>query len=328
MVQNLWLKQVNRIDSWQYDVPLTQSINTLHHKISSRSGILLRWQTSTAIYYSDICPLPGFNKESLEACFTEFKNYINDGARSGLSPAVDLAINSARIQIELKADAQQFDPPKFSLCQLLSIDEDIENTLSDCIKIKVGNTTLDSDIPRIQQAIKNLRINGKIRLDASGQWNSTSLNYLFNHVDPDYLQYIEDPFENIEDYKHWPYPVPFALDKLSHLWHPDLNDFDGLSTLVIKPLFLGLDKAIQLTRQATQKNIKVVFSSAYESSINLNFYAWLADHLNLADAQGLDTAKYWSSHLLSPPGFFRITDKQDNKPVLLLNDLNSLGRLL
>jgi len=325
-----WLSRLTRVEAWRYAVPLTCAIQTPQLTIRQREGILLRWNIAGRDIYSDLCPLPGFSQENLDGALVQLKaaliHPIDD-----LYSSVDLAIFSARFQsdhpeIQLLTERGTADIPQ--ICCLLSPNEPIPTSgfSTSCIKIKIGQSTVEQDINRLQQVCDLLDSSQTIRLDANGQLNNQYLKHLFSKIDPLKIDYIEDPFNAINDYHDWAnrYPVAFAWDDLSSHWHENLPENMQPKALVIKPLFLGLRRAWSIAQTAHSCHIQVVFSSAYESSLNNQLYIRLARLLGSVASQGLDTDKYWSSSLLTPP-LIQEPLNVTEKTVLQLSDMDFQG---
>jgi len=327
---SLWLSRITSVEAWQYSVPLVREIKTPKLILSQREGIVLRWQIEGCSIYSDLCPLPGFNTETLDSAFNQLKEALTD-PNLDLFPSVDLAIFSARFQqehsnINLVRECKSTDSSQ--ICYLLSPEDDMpsQGVSNNCIKIKIGQSGITQDINRIQQVCLQLKQDQKIRLDANGLFNHDNLGFLFSQIDLKKIDYIEDPFRTVKEYKGWfdLYSVAYAWDDLADQWNPRLAPEYQPSALIIKPLFMGFRPAWVMALEAERSNVQVVFSSAYESSLNNQLYANIAHLLCLNTPQGLDTDKYWSSSLLAPP----LTGRPKAKTTLKLADMKFLGDLL
>ena len=322
-----WLDAVERIDCWLYDEALTVPIATRFGPVSRRQGLVLGWETQKGMLYSEAAPFPGLNTETVSHCFETLHASIGRDKQhpilSQLSPATSLAIGSGLMR--LNADAE-VSTPQPHICGLLSESMPITDALmtKPCVKGQLSGQSVDLNSQRINDLCNRLPATSQIRIDCAGRWNRSELKALLATIPQDRIAYIEDPFPLLSDYADWVnhFEVPFALDDLADRWQSS-QDYPGLGALVIKPLAMGFSRALEHITAAASRYLPVVLSSVYESSLQLNFYVWLAQKNHLSSAQGLDTAQYWRRDIIEKPSF-----ENETRPLVQTTDLEYRGRLL
>lgn len=331
MDKNQWFDQVLGVECWQYDAAFNHSIATRLGPIARRQGLILQWETTQGTFNSEAAPFPGIQQQTLAECASELRWVFNQPKQlldlTQLSPSVSLAIGSVGMRISSKAAPKRDPEPLPGICRLISDDQGLSDRSGDfsTVKLKLQGTAVADNSQRIQRLIESLHPDVMLRLDCSGEWTPAALSALLAVVPNNRIAYIEDPFSQWSDYAHWHnhFQIPYALDEFASLWDPTIHRNEGLSTLVIKPLLLGLSETQSLVMRAQQQDIDVVLSSVYESSVQLNFYMWLAQHWQLSTDQGLDTAQYWTVDVIERPCF-----ESPQRPMLETHQLQYVGRLL
>ena len=141
-------------------------------------------------------------------------------------------------------------------------------------KVKVG-TNASEDIARIN-ALRSLRPNAKIRLDANGLLSVDQAVSLVQLVGE--IEYIEQPCATIEDLRELKKRVDVkivgdeVLRKAKDPFAIDLSGAVDYLMLKVQPLG-GIKRAHQL---AAHHNLPVVVSSALESAVGINYGLTLA----------------------------------------------------
>ena len=328
MDKDRWFDQVTRVACWQYDAAFKHRIATRLGPIARRQGLILQWETTLGTFHSEAAPFPGIQQQTLAGCISELQQVFNQPKQpldlTQLSPPVSLAVGSVGMRLATPIP----DPgPRPSICRLVSDGQSLSDRSGDfsTVKLKMQGTAVADNSQRIHRLIESLHPDAMLRLDCSGDWTKAGLAALMAVVPNDRIAYIEDPFLAWSDYAQWHnhFQVPYALDALASQWDPAIHHSEGLSTLVLKPLILGLSETQALATRAQQQGIDVVLSSVYESSVQLNFYMWLAQHWQLNTAQGLDTAQYWKEDVIEHPCF-----ESPQRPLLETHQLQYVGQLL
>lgn len=188
------------------------------------------------------------------------------------------------------------------------------------IKVKSG-TAVKKDVERVRAVLKLLNNRARIHLDVNQRWSYDDALYFAGAIDPKQIEYIEEPFKDIEkipDFFHNT-GIASALDEslaldTGRVFKPG----DGIMAWVLKPTLLGgARKALVMANEAKKNGIKIVISSSFESGIGLFALIQLAAGLGADCRAGIDTLKYFEKDLLKAP--FVI---QEGKITVPLNPLS------
>jgi len=320
-----WLDQVTRVECWRYDAALTVTLPTRFGPIASRQGLMLRWETNQGILYSEAAPFPGLQTQSLSETFLELQRQLSQ------PDAIDIATLSPPVSLALGAIAYRLSEPVLSgsappVCGLLSEGQPLSPRLAafDTLKLKLQGNHIEPNAALIRQVLDGLESTASLRLDCAGNWSRNDLLTLLAQIPEHRIAYIEDPFAALSDYSQWTqdFTTPFALDDLASQWLSQPTLTGGLAALVVKPLVMGFATTQLLAKAAQRAGIDVVLSSVYESSVQLNFYYWLAQQWKLSAAQGFDTGQYWQADMVEHARCDRII-----RPLMPIEDMEYLGRL-
>ena len=313
---------IERITLWQHRIPLVKPLQLKNVSLDYREGLLLQWHTDYGVFWSETCPLPDFSAESLVAAknqlityfdewfdqFNPMENWEQHQRRviSPLYPSVRFGLEMGLYQLfqSKEPDKGHSISPNLAIAGLIT--GDIADTSAimqtPVVKIKVGKSTLDEDIQRICKLVNQLGPNKCIRLDANQSWTLEQVSYFFSAIPTQQIDFIEEPLADVADYAHWTKttPVPYAIDE--QVQNPGffLSAQPGLSTIVLKPMLLGLNRSIELITQAQRMKLTTIISSAYESSLTLNFLYRLAQRLTSETPPGLDTFRQYTHDLIAP----------------------------
>lgn len=138
-----------------------------------------------------------------------------------------------------------------------SFDGDIPKM--NCLKLKINRSTYKDDMKIINKIDQD-----GLRLDANMSLSSEEFKkYLDGLKDYDYF---EEPFKNIEDIHQYP-QERFALDE--NVLNEKFHSLKQVTTFVLKPSILGLDKTIEMIHKAKILGKSVVISSTFESELGL-----------------------------------------------------------
>ena len=192
---------------------------------------------------------------------------------------------------------------------LLQEEEPLEQAVSDLlkkgfqsIKVKAGGE-VKKDIERVKAVLKLLNNRARIHLDVNQRWSYPDALYFAGAIDPRQIEYLEEPFRDIEKV-----PVFFrntgiavALDE-SLLEEGAAKIREGVKAWVLKPTLIGgLRKALAMANDAKKNGIQIVVSSSFESGIGLFSLIQLAAGLGGTCRAGIDTLKYFEKDLLKEP---------------------------
>jgi o-succinylbenzoate synthase len=332
------LGAVTRLDLWAYRLPLIRPLRLGGHTIEDRAGLLLEWHRAQGrVTWSEIAPLPGFSRESLQECVAQCREFFADRSfrhldellrdlSDALAPSVRFGLESGCLQLSQPLPT----PAPASSCRLLGPTAPINPEAlagAACIKLKVGREEPDVDLDRIQQVLDTAGPNARLRLDANRSWSLEQAAVLCAALDARRIEYLEEPLRPGLSYQGWAdrIGIPFAWDETLREEPAADLDTPGLGALVLKPMLTGLTRTRDLVDQARARGIRVVLSAAYESNLSLDFYARLAALWGLEGPHGFDTFRPFSMALLQP---LRHVQDPVERPVLGRDRLEFLGRLL
>jgi o-succinylbenzoate synthase len=340
---------IEGITLWRYRIPLVSPLQLkppcLNIKpLTHREGIVLQWHRSNGITWSEVSPLPGFSKESLDeaesqlnqflkSCFFQIKRTcdlqsLNSPINGKLYPSVRFGLEMGLMKLI------QFNPEKIEKAPCIAgliTDECIDiKHYSDypVIKVKVGRKSLKYDINNINNILQHINYKQILRLDSNQSWTLKQAKQFFSEVPTKQIEFIEEPLKTshveLESYKYWSQEinVPFAFDEQVQNPKFELMPIPGLSTLVIKPMLTGLSRALEMADQAKRLGINIVISSSYETSLTLNFLYQLSAHIPNALPSGLGTFSQFKFDLIEP---LELPCKDEQRSLLPLDSLEKVN---
>lgn len=274
-----------------------------------RQIAILTLDSDLGISHGEIAPYPSLSKETLSQSIQQLTHIMPflQNIEWNLSqltlldtlklyPSVHFALESALLAL--------LDPLPDFTCELCGL---IQGSLSNMmqqaedaiqkgystLKIKIGHLSISDALSLIKRfsAVK-------LRLDINRCYNPKQAWALISHLSLRQIEYIEEPLDDIEALKEFPFP--FALDETIRdhditplLAHPHLK------ALIIKPPLLGAYSAV---RNLKSLGSPLVLSSCYESGLGLMQVAALGKRLDLlTQPSGLDTYRLIKNDLIQPP---------------------------
>lgn len=272
---------------------------------SSRSGIFIQLMNQSGqIAHAEISPLPGYSKESIDDAFKQLEEikpfilhtkWFQEDIHSTLSslslyPSVFFGLESVLNDL--------CDPRSYPTCkkyalilgspkEMLERADQIHTEGFRKAKIKVGHLNVD----QAKEIIFFLKDRFRLRLDFNGRWPLKNTLNLCAQFPEDQFDYLEEPVDDLQDLKHFPYP--FALDETLRSQNIDfLYPLENFKKCIIKPtLHYPFDSILQMNRQ-------IVLSSSFESPIGIRQIEKLAGRLHLLENEhGLDTLRYFEKDL-------------------------------
>lgn len=289
------------ITLYRYAIPFTEPLTFHQVKVKTREGLLLKWGTS----WSEIAPLPGFSRESLEDAQQEtiaFLEAFKKGKTLPVTlPSVQFGLDCARHQWPVLKHT-----PLAPYLLLQGSPTDIvwswEEWLYDYpqrVKLKLGRYPMDHELAMVRE-LNRLAPKTKFILDVNQNWTREEAWTFLGHLDPSHIEYVEDPCARFEDVKHVAAHtgIGMALDEILATDEP-WDFFPQLRALVLKPMLLGsLDKCKALVEQAHAHKVKIVISSSHESQLGNKILAQLATEWAPEQPPGLDTLRFLSDTIL------------------------------
>ena len=321
----------NDCRKYRFDVPLRQA------SLPTRQGILVRLRSPDGFEgWGQAMPHSGVVTDNNEA---EVVEVALDAARSDLAsqqaglplcdwlrqagsyaPSGDAKKVSSRHSAQVSPEATPVSPSAIPVNALISGGVAGEVAESGklaadagftAIKLKVGNGEFEDDIARVRALREAAGSEIAIRLDANGAWSPSEALQALRSFVPFDIEYIEEPLASISSSNYLAAladiaahsPIPVAADEsissvadLSRL--PKL----GIPVAVVKPAVLGnLRELFAASRALLDEGIKVVVSSALDSSIGIACAAHFAAALGLSSTPcGLATARWLADDLAEP----------------------------
>lgn len=172
------------------------------------------------------------------------------------------------------------------------------------LKLKVGGD-LREDIEKVQALSAATQETALLHLDANQAWNLNEAVTFGNEVGLAAVDYIEEPFKDIEQIPAFfmQTTIPVALDEsLRKVTIEDIRSLDGVDILILKPTLLGgIEKTYKLMEETKRLGIVSLISSSYESGVGILALANLAGCTSRDRGAGLDTLKFFKKDILKEP---------------------------
>ncbi len=253
-----------------------------------REGLILRCGEN----WGEIAPLPGRSTESLLQAQAQLLTLLKGGKLcEDLFPSVRFGLEasftphvavSVPLYALLTGDAN-------AILHQAKIAENKGYTIA---KLKVSSLPLET----IHSLIENLRQRFQLRIDCNSAFSFEQALAVFSPFDTDTFEYIEDPTYELTRLAEFPFPI--ALDE-TVLQYQSLH-VPNLYGFVLKPTVLGGKiGCAPLIDYARKNNLKIIFSSAFESGLGLLQIISLAKQFNLVhEPLGLDTYRFLMQDLL------------------------------
>lgn len=192
---------------------------------------------------------------------------------------------------------------------LLQEEEPLEQAVNDLlkkgfqsIKIKAGGV-VKKYVKRVKAVLELVNNRARIHLDVNQRWNYDEALYFAASIDSKQIEYIEEPFKDVEKTSEFFHKtgIAVAFDE-SLLGSKAARIREGVKAWVLKPTLLGgLRKALAMADEAKKSGIEIVVSSSFESGVGLFSLTHLAAALGGNCRAGIDTLKYFEKDLLKEP---------------------------
>lgn len=188
------------------------------------------------------------------------------------------------------------------------------------IKVKIGRLPEVEEIEQILGLADAVGIDVILRLDGNRQLSRQSYARYYTALKSLSVEYAEEPLFEEEAASSGGVPWPEALDESLPFYlsseHPDLARLPSdIRTIILKPGFVaGLSGMARLAHDASERRIRMVLSSAFNTGVTLTMLGVFSVLANLPPdtAHGLDTLRYLKADVLSAsPGIRRGTLRID-----------------
>jgi o-succinylbenzoate synthase len=267
-----------------YQRPIQPPLQTQHGVWSVREGVILRFQSLESpqqIGFGEIAPIPWFGTETLAEAITLCQSlpaqltWSEIAAIPSSFPACQFGFASAWQQLSSQTTEASTQLTYAGLlptgAEALTVWPTLWRQGYRTLKWKIAVHTIAKEMTIFQQLCQELPPEAKLRLDANGGLDSTTLQQWLTVCTPERVEFIEQPLP-VEDFAtlqalSQATPIPLALDE-------SVATFTQLQTchqqgwreiFVIKPAILGFPHLLEQFCQT--EGVDVVFSSALETTI-------------------------------------------------------------
>lgn len=321
---------------YRYSIPLLRPLPVRGGSISNREGLILELFTLDGRHrgYGEIAPLPGLHNETLPEAFEQMRNrreealeeiaaQLSTGSlpefHGPLMPSVRTGLEMAACNLRASMTGT-FPLPGATPAQVplnalvygnpLDLEKQVLEHYSmgyRSFKFKVTASSAGLVAEQLRLLDAELDRDAEFRLDSNQSFDLDSASRFLDAVPKHRISYIEEPLGNpleIEELSGRT-GIRIALDET--LWQSPAMRLQlpdtCLGAFVLKPSRIGgISAAIRLAREAEQRNIPAIISSAFESGISLGFYALLCTTLHSCfHAAGLDTFRQLGADIISSP---------------------------
>jgi len=308
--------QFTRAKLFAYKLPFKVKMQFKQHQLHCREGLILQLtDNSGALHFSEIAPLSGFSVETLTEVKQEVIQLLSGGLENLITHAhhlnsLQFALDSLFLSNKIAAN-----DPLISIDTIPLLQGNCEKIFSqykklgnaNLIKLKVARAPVKTDIENFQTLCR-LNPELKIRCDANQAWNKQQASQFFSAINTQQLDYIEEPTDNhqVNLALAEQYSIQLGLDETLQKANFSFQPHECISAFIIKPTIIGSKEKIdRLVSSATKFDIKVSFSSSFESIVGLQQLKRLASSYCLNQSTrgllislGIDTLKYFDSSLL------------------------------
>ncbi|ABB23215.1 o-succinylbenzoate synthase [Pelodictyon luteolum] len=307
---------------YRYSLPFNEPVTVRGRRLLQRDGVLLALKTGDGKHtaWGEIAPLSGLHRETTESAERQIVETLamhgESGAAlmtEGLFPSVRMGLEMAVMNLEASISGRhpfsvpgESMLPRVPLNALLMGSTDVVLLRAQAsyqegyraFKLKVGKENAEEAAAAVHALHRLFGSQVELRLDANQSMPLDDAIAFARELPKNSVTYIEEPLlqpRDIPEY-HAKTGIRSALDET--LWQkPGLLGAlppETIGALVLKPNCLGgVAAVLNLVRYAADHNMQAVFSSAFESSISLGFYAILAAATSVRPAAcGLDTFRH------------------------------------
>ena len=297
-----------------YELPLVSPMVTSYRSIGSRRGALVSLSERGLTGWGDACPMVGWSRHSLdevtghlsvaaEQLGSELLDDVLDmlavvpearaalagaahdlaGQRAGV-PLAALLDDTAVERVRVNASIGSAPTPRAVGEASLAVAAGFTT-----LKLKVGATSPDEDVARIQAIRSTVGDDVELRLDANGSWDVDTAIVTLARLADTGVAFCEEPTAGIDAIAAVgsESPIPVAVDESARTVDDIARAIDtgAIGVVVVKPQALGgPDLAMQAIGLARGVGATVVVTSMIDSAIGV------AHAVHVAAAAGTDVA--------------------------------------
>jgi len=280
-----------------YQRHFKQPLRTSHGIWQIREGIIISLSNGANSAQGEIAPLPWFGSETMERAQDFCQQLGNTISAADINAIPD---SLPACQFAFESTLLELNKPKLTIgvnnldyCYLLPAGEKALTTWQEIyqsqhnntFKWKIGVYPLEAEIKVLQQLVKILPTQIKLRLDANGGLSLTEAKELLTVTDRlNTIEFIEQPLsansftEMLQLSQE--YTTSLALDEsvasFKQLQQAHQQGWQGI--FVVKASIMGYPS--RLIKYCQQHSLDVVFSSVFETEIGRNAVLKIARQLN------------------------------------------------
>ncbi|MCA9200254.1 MAG: o-succinylbenzoate synthase [Planctomycetales bacterium] len=312
------------LQAFCYRIPL-RPVVMAGQTLQERSGILLRQQIGSEIFWADAAPLPGFSDETLSDAIDDFhagppfQTAALQFAQEMLAFQQMLSVNSdSPVSVSVPINALLTSDSQNPLDSAAELAESSYRS----VKLKVGRHSLETDIDLVRTVRNHLRQDQSLRLDANRSWTLSQAIRFGQAISDLSIEYIEEPLAdpaNLETF-FAETRMPYALDEtLREISCENLTaTFPRAAAFIVKPTLLG---SLRPIRQWVSDGRTLVISSAFESGVGIACLAQIAQRFAPTTPCGLDTIRWIKQDVLRNSPTVNYGSLQCDHPLSLRTDL-------
>lgn len=325
---------ITSVEIFRYSLPLVQALEVQGRSFVFRSGLLLRLTGDRGHSgVGEATPLPGYSPETLEEAVEQAATLtnlvgqaippdvekLNGGFETWLGPrhlvpslrcGIEMAVlnllaaeRGIPLRRLISPGARDHVPVmgllNGNLGEIRKKAQRLHIEGYNAVKLKVGRYPLADDVQTAAWLHRNLGSTVSLRLDANRGWNfDTALSFANQTADCG-IVYIEEPIDEPERFSQFAQEsgLDVALDEsLRDLPPEELQAQPDITTLVLKPTVLGLERAVRLARRGLELNLAPVVSSSFETGFGLAALAQVAAAVQREKTcAGLDTYEWFDA---------------------------------
>ncbi|MEM8598878.1 MAG: o-succinylbenzoate synthase [Bacteroidota bacterium] len=283
---------------FRYHLPLVRPLPLRTHTVTVREGLLVRLEDAGHTGWGDVAPLPGFSAETVGDAVRalgrldadDLAGALHDEAlppsvRYGLALAT-WDLDAHRRAVPLPAVLANEPSPIVPLNGLLAgeaatVHRDAARLAGagyHALKLKVGR----GPVPEEAALVRDLHAahpTVALRLDANRAWTFDEACRFAGALGDAEIEYVEEPLADPKRLAVFAAEtgLPVALDESVTAMQPDDLDAHAYAqAVVLKPTFLGGERAWALATRARARGLRVTWSAAFESGVGLRGLVALA----------------------------------------------------
>lgn len=293
-----------------------QNLNTRSYQFSIKNGQIRKgaWLQLTdrtgRSGWGDIAPLPARSQETLEEALAQLEekkaqiqqmlwtedNCFKNLRELALLPSCSFGLESAVYDLLQPQVKTHLPISAFFMGDIADILEQArlaEQTGHRYAKLKVSQFSFKE----ASTVINQLKDRFRLRIDVNRAWTTEESLAFFASFPLDSFDYVEEPFQDPRELNHFTHPLAVDESYPACLSLEDLETLPTLKALIYKPTIQGgTIHYLPLKAWALPRNISVILSSSFESSLGHANIAAMGARLSLTDPLGIGTLAF-----INPP---------------------------